>query len=52
LDAVTAAARLTAATYDAATIKSRFVDPSFPLGGAVNLVSCRGSFCSGECTVP
>jgi len=52
LDLVTTAARLTPATYDAATIKQRFVDPSFPLGRAVNLTSCRGSFCNLECSVP
>jgi|GEM_PF-5389894 len=52
LNAVIAAARLTPATYDAATIKQRFVDPSFPLGRAVNLTSCRGSFCNAECSVP
>ena len=45
LDAVFAAAK----TTDAATIKLRFIDPSFPLGRAVNLVSCQGSFCSDEC---
>jgi hypothetical protein len=52
LEVVTTAARLTAATYDAATIKQRFVDPSFPLGRAVNLTSCRGTFCNLECSVP
>jgi hypothetical protein len=52
LSAVIAAARLTPATYDAATIKQRFVDPSYPLGRAVNLTSCRGSFCNVECSVP
>jgi hypothetical protein len=52
LSAIIAAARLTPATYDAATIKQRFVDPSFPLGRAVNLTSCRGSFCNAECSVP
>jgi hypothetical protein len=53
-DAVVAAAK----TADPGTIKLRFVDPAFPLGRAVNLSSCRGSFCgpppngSGECRVP
>lgn len=33
-------------------IKQRFVDPEFAIGGAVNLMNCRGSFCSAECDVP
>ena len=41
-----------AKSTDAATIKLRFIDPNFPLGRAVNLTSCRGSFCSVECSVP
>jgi hypothetical protein len=53
-------AKVIAAAKTAApsTIKLRFVDPAFPLGGAVNLSSCRGSFCaappngSGECHIP
>ena len=40
-----------AKTTDAATIKLRFIDPGFPIGRAVNLTSCRGSFCSDECNV-
>ncbi len=51
LDFITAAARMTAATYDAPTIELRLVDPSFPLGGAVNLITCRSNFCSTECGV-
>ena len=49
---MTLAARLTAATYDAATIEARLVDPDYPLGRATNLVTCRGTYCSAECTVP
>jgi hypothetical protein len=41
-----------AATTDAATIRSRLVDPAYPLGRAVNLSSCRGSFCARECGLP
>ncbi len=51
LNFVTVAAGLTAATYDAATISARLVDPTFPLGRAVNLVICRSSFCPTECGV-
>jgi hypothetical protein len=44
-----------AKSADPGTIKLRFVDPAFPLGRAVNLTSCRGSFCgadnAGGCTV-
>jgi hypothetical protein len=54
-DAVVAAAK----SSDPGTIKLRFVDPGFPIGRAVNLSSCRGSFCgtppdsgNGECPVP
>ena len=35
-----------AKSTDASTIKLRFVDPNFPLGRAVNMTLCRGSFCS------
>jgi hypothetical protein len=51
LDFVTRAARLTPDTYDAASIEQRLIDPDFPLGRAVNLVNCRGTFCSTECGV-
>jgi hypothetical protein len=47
LQQVFAAAKST----DAATIRLRFSDPSFPLGGAVNLTVCRGGFCQAECGV-
>jgi len=40
-----------AKTNDAPTIKARFVDPAYPLGRAVNLLSCRGNFCNDECSV-
>ena len=48
LQQVFAAAKST----DAATIKQLFVNPSVPLGRAVNLTSCRGTFCNVECSVP
>jgi len=51
LDYVTRAARLTPETYDAPTIEQRMIDPDYPLGRAVNLVTCRGTFCSSECGV-
>jgi len=41
-----------AATTDAATIRARLVDPAYPLGRAINLSSCRGSFCARECGFP
>jgi len=41
-----------AATSDAATIRARLVDPAYPLGRAINLSSCRGSFCARECGFP
>lgn len=41
-----------AKTTDAPTINSKFVDPSLPLGAAVNLAICRGSFCAAECSFP
>ena len=41
-----------AKTMDAPTIKQRFLDQTYPLGRAVNLISCRGSFCEDECGVP
>jgi hypothetical protein len=49
--------REAADTIDAATIKQRFVDPSYALGRAVNLATCRASYCSdpvagGNSTVP
>jgi hypothetical protein len=49
-DAVFRASKL--AVYDAASIKQLLVDPDLPLGRAVNLTSCRGAFCSMECSVP
>jgi hypothetical protein len=48
LEKVFAAAK----TRDAATVRSRFVDPSLPIGRAVRLSLCRGSFCTAECGVP
>jgi len=52
LDLVTLGAGLTAATYDAATIKARFINPNYPLGRAINLASCEGQFCNAECSIP
>jgi hypothetical protein len=36
-------------SQDPNIIKQRFVNPMFPVGGAVNLSVCRGSFCVDEC---
>ena len=47
-DKIYAAAKST----DANTIRHRFVDPQFPLGRAVGLLQCRGTFCASECKVP
>jgi hypothetical protein len=47
LDRLIAAAK----TADPKLIRDRFVDANFPLGRAVNLTSCRGSFCTGECQI-
>lgn len=44
--AMTAAAKTTTPS----TILDRFVSPAFPLGRAVNLTACRGSFCAPECS--
>jgi len=52
LDFVTRAAKLTPGTYDALTIESRFVDPTYPLGRAANLALCRGAYCGTVCGVP
>jgi len=41
-----------AKTTDAATINSRFIDPTFPLGAAANLAICRGTFCAPACSLP
>ncbi len=37
---------------DPVTIQSRWVSGMLPLGRAVNLAVCRGSFCSSECAIP
>ena len=50
VDLVQAAAHLT--TYDAPTISAQFVNPALPLGAAVNLAICRGTFCAPECVLP
>ena len=47
LDKIFAAGRST----DADTIRHRFVDATFPLGRAVNLALCRGTFCASDCKV-
>lgn len=41
-----------AKTTDPGFIRLNFVNPNLPLGRAVNLASCLGSFCSAECGVP
>lgn len=41
-----------AKSADPEIVRQRFVDAVFPLGRAVRLSSCRGSFCSTECAVP
>lgn len=40
-----------AKTDDPATIQTRFISPMFPIGRAVNLVTCRGGLCSAECGI-
>jgi len=40
-----------AKTTDPVAIQARFVSPNFPIGRAVNLTACRGSFCGGECAI-
>lgn len=40
-----------AETDDPAMILDRFISPVFPIGRAVNLSACRGSFCP-ECEIP
>jgi hypothetical protein len=47
---VMAAAKLT--TYDAAFINQHLIDPTLPLGRAVNIANCQGSFCVPECKIP
>jgi hypothetical protein len=37
---------------DLSMIKAQFTSPASPLGRAVNLLNCRGSFCGTECGVP
>lgn len=41
-----------AKSTDPATIRLRFTDPSFPVGGASNLANCRGGSCASECGLP
>lgn len=41
-----------AATTDAATILRRLTDKAYPLGRAINLSTCRGTFCIKECGFP
>ena len=40
-----------AKTVDPAMIQNRWVSSTFPIGRAVNLVVCRGSFCPEECAI-
>jgi len=41
-----------AKTSAPAAIYAQFVAPTSPVGRAVNVTACRGSFCSQECDVP
>jgi hypothetical protein len=41
-----------AKTPDPAMIRSQFTSPASPLGRAVNLLGCQGSFCAMECSIP
>jgi hypothetical protein len=44
---------IAAAKTDVATlINLRLIDPSFPLGRAMNLASCQENFCANECFLP
>jgi hypothetical protein len=47
---IQAAAKIT--TYDAAFINQHLIDPLLPIGRAVNLANCQGSFCKPECNIP
>jgi len=47
VDEVAAAAK----TRDPVAIRPLFTNPTSPLGRAVNLMGCRGSFCQNECAV-
>ena len=40
-----------AKSTDADAIFQRFMNVDFPLGRAVRVTSCRGSFCSGDCRI-
>jgi hypothetical protein len=41
-----------AKTSSASAILNRFTNPGSALGRGVNLVACRGAFCSDECGIP
>jgi hypothetical protein len=41
-----------AKTTSPPAILTQFTNPASPLGRAVNLTVCRGSFCSPECMIP
>src|SRR5262249_1762228 len=49
-----AQAQAAAKTMDPTLIKPQFVSPTSPLGRAVNLVGCQGSFCADPtiCNIP
>ena len=47
---IQAAAKLS--TYDAAFINQHLIDPLLPIGRAVNIANCQGSFCKPECNIP
>lgn len=38
-----------AGTTDVPQISSSMIDPALPVGGAVNLATCRATFCATEC---
>ncbi|HEY8946936.1 MAG TPA: hypothetical protein VIM73_21985, partial [Polyangiaceae bacterium] len=40
-----------AKTSTPAAIQGQFTSPASPLGRAVNIIACRGSFCSTECGI-
>jgi hypothetical protein len=47
-----AEAAAAAKTDDPAVIRERFVNPSYPIGRAVNLAACHGGFCPDQCMIP
>lgn len=41
-----------AKTTNPMEIQNRFISPNFPLGRAVNLITCQGGVCQTECGLP